>query len=70
MSAPQAIASPCIRHCTLDDKDQCVGCFRQLDEICAWSGLDEQAKREVLQRCEQRRQQAPTWKFSKLNSRL
>ena len=28
--------SPCVRKCTLDDDDICVGCFRHIDEICAW----------------------------------
>ena len=30
-----SVESPCIRHCTLDDADICLGCGRTLDEICA-----------------------------------
>jgi uncharacterized protein len=26
----------------------CLGCFRTLDEIAAWSALDDAAKRRVL----------------------
>jgi uncharacterized protein len=32
-----APASPCIRHCTLDPNDLCVGCGRMLDEILEWA---------------------------------
>jgi hypothetical protein len=47
--SPDAVASPCISVCTLDEKSGlCVGCFRTLDEIAAWSVLDADAKRGVL----------------------
>ena len=32
----------------------CSGCLRTLDEIGAWSGMDEDAKRAVWQRLVQR----------------
>ncbi len=32
----------------------CEGCFRTLDEIAAWSGMDGAGKRSVWQRIEQR----------------
>jgi hypothetical protein len=32
----------------------CEGCFRNLDEICQWSGASAQAKREVWTLIEQR----------------
>ena len=40
------ILSPCISVCVLDaDGALCLGCFRTLDEIAAWSLLDADAKR-------------------------
>jgi predicted Fe-S protein YdhL (DUF1289 family) len=50
-----SVESPCIRQCTLDEADICVGCFRSIAEICAWSAMDERAKRETLARCQERR---------------
>jgi predicted Fe-S protein YdhL (DUF1289 family) len=32
----------------------CEGCLRTLDEIAAWSGMDEPGKRQVWQSIEQR----------------
>jgi hypothetical protein len=44
-----AVPSPCISVCVLDANDAlCLGCFRTLDEIAAWSLLDADAKRGVL----------------------
>ena len=51
------VASPCVRNCCLDKADVCLGCFRHIDEIMAWSKLNTAAKQEVLSQCEQRRQQ-------------
>jgi len=38
--------SPCIRVCTLDDNNVCVGCRRTLAEIAAWARMspDEQCR--------------------------
>ncbi len=42
--------SPCINMCTLDEAKQCMGCFRTLDEIIAWSTMTaEQQWRVVMQ---------------------
>ena len=42
------VASPCISVCRMDEATGwCVGCLRTLDEIAAWSVLDERAKRAV-----------------------
>jgi len=32
-----SIESPCVRRCTLDEADLCVGCGRMLDEILEWA---------------------------------
>ena len=43
------VESPCIRNCTLDDDDICLGCFRSLDDICAWGGASNEQRREMLE---------------------
>jgi len=51
-----AILSPCISVCVLDAEGAlCLGCFRTLDEIAAWSLLDADAKRGVLAALPERR---------------
>lgn len=50
-----AVESPCIRRCTLDERDVCIGCFRSLDEILAWSKAGDAQRREILQRTQERR---------------
>ena len=43
------VESPCIRNCTLNDDDICLGCFRSLDDICAWGGASNEQRREMLE---------------------
>ena len=50
------VESPCVRKCTLDENDICVGCFRSLDEICAWGGASNNQRREMLELAAARRQ--------------
>ncbi len=47
--ALQPVESPCIDLCTLDDDDICVGCFRSIDEICAWACATNEQRRSILQ---------------------
>jgi len=43
------VPSPCVSICTMDAAGVlCLGCYRTLDEIAAWSVLDADAKRAVL----------------------
>jgi uncharacterized protein len=43
------VASPCISVCEIVPRSGlCAGCFRTLDEIAAWSVLDDSGKRAVL----------------------
>jgi predicted Fe-S protein YdhL (DUF1289 family) len=45
---PQPVPSPCIQVCRIDaDSGWCDGCQRSLDEIAAWSTMDEAARRAV-----------------------
>jgi predicted Fe-S protein YdhL (DUF1289 family) len=53
------IASPCVDVCRMNPETGfCDGCFRNIDEIAAWSSHDDDAKRAVLARVESRRQGA------------
>ena len=48
ISPPKPVASPCIKVCIVDgESGLCLGCFRTLDEIAAWSALPE-AEREAV----------------------
>jgi hypothetical protein len=52
------IDSPCINVCTMDPHSGlCAGCFRTLDEIAAWSGLDDRRRLGVLAAVARRRQE-------------
>ncbi len=50
------VESPCVRKCTLDSDDICFGCFRSIEEICAWGGADNTRRREILQQAAVRRE--------------
>ncbi|WP_309905836.1 DUF1289 domain-containing protein [Variovorax soli] len=43
-----AVASPCISVCRMNAQSGlCEGCLRTLDEIAAWSTMDDEGKRAV-----------------------
>jgi len=42
--------SPCVRLCTLNEQDICVGCGRTLADITAWSRMSEPEKAECVAR--------------------
>ncbi len=51
-----AVASPCISVCRMDARTGwCEGCLRTLDEIAAWSTMDDEEKRVVWRLLPQRR---------------
>jgi len=59
--APEPVPSPCISVCRMDPVTQwCQGCFRTLEEIAAWSRMDDGTKRAVWALIEQRLPLAPT----------
>ena len=44
----EPVTSPCIGVCRIDEATGlCVGCLRTLDEIAAWSTLDDAQKRAI-----------------------
>ena len=52
------IASPCINVCKMDAQTGlCTGCLRTIDEITAWSQLDDSRRSNVLAAVAGRRQQ-------------
>lgn len=61
MSQPvSGVASPCINVCRMDAASGlCEGCLRTIDEIAAWGTMDDDDKRAVWQRLEQRRLARP-----------
>ena len=63
MNAPPSgspVPSPCISICVLDPATGwCTGCQRTLEEIAAWSVLDDEEKRQVWNELPARRATAP-----------
>ena len=54
-STQHSVPSPCISVCRFDgDSGLCLGCYRTLDEIAAWSRAGDDAKRVVWGRITQR----------------
>lgn len=50
------ITSPCTNICKMDARTGlCLGCLRTLDEITAWSRIDDPARRAILADIAQRR---------------
>lgn len=51
----EAVESPCVRSCCLDDNDVCLGCGRTLDEIRSWSEMSAAQKRATVEQAAERR---------------
>jgi hypothetical protein len=51
------LTSPCVRMCALDDANICLGCYRSIDEICAWSQASLDERRGILARATHRREE-------------
>lgn len=47
-------ASPCINVCAIDGDGVCLGCFRTLDEIAAYSSLPREGRIAVNETARQR----------------
>ena len=54
MTEHQAIPSPCIRRCTLNDQDVCIGCGRTLNDIKQWSNATRDQQIGIIQKSNQR----------------
>lgn len=42
--------SPCVRNCTLNDQDVCLGCGRTLDDITGWTKMSDDEKAACVAR--------------------
>ena len=43
------VASPCVKICVIHPEERlCVGCYRSIDEISAWSRLTPDARRSIM----------------------
>ena len=51
------VKSPCIEVCSLNDSDECIGCYRTANEIIEWFSANDQRKREILAAVSERRNQ-------------
>ncbi|MEH6445484.1 MAG: DUF1289 domain-containing protein [Oceanospirillaceae bacterium] len=49
--------SPCVRNCCLDEQDICIGCFRSVEEICAWSAMSTEQQLAVIELARARKKQ-------------
>ena len=59
LEAEDLVPSPCISVCQMDAATGfCIGCFRTLDEIAAWSRASEAEKRAVWSELAERAQRA------------
>jgi predicted Fe-S protein YdhL (DUF1289 family) len=58
-SATGEVPSPCDSVCAIDpDSGYCIGCFRTLDEIAGWIGLDAAARLAVWDAIDERKKAA------------
>ncbi|WP_428623566.1 DUF1289 domain-containing protein [Sedimenticola sp.] len=57
LTQAEALHSPCVRLCTLDEEDICVGCGRSLEEIKGWTAYSEATRAELLLLCRKRLEQ-------------
>jgi predicted Fe-S protein YdhL (DUF1289 family) len=54
--AIQAVKSPCVSICCLDEKDICLGCYRSCDEICQWGAMNNEQRTDVMEKVAEREQ--------------
>lgn len=47
---PSTCPSPCVRLCTLDEQDICVGCGRTLADITNWTRMSDADKAACVAR--------------------
>lgn len=57
-STTQAVMSPCVSICALDDEDICVGCYRTGMEISRWGSMTDDERREVMTLVAEREKQS------------
>lgn len=45
---PASTESPCVRLCTLDDQDVCIGCGRTLEQITQWRTYNPGQRQAIM----------------------
>ena len=55
----KSIASPCVNICYLDDHNICQGCYRSGEEITTWMRLDNEGRKQVLAKVQERELASP-----------
>ena len=56
-ATPTPVRSPCVKVCQMDPATQlCLGCSRTQEERDWWVAYTDDQQRDVLARCEQRRE--------------
>ena len=54
--APPPIKTPCIKVCVVDgESGLCLGCYRKLNEVAAWSRLTDAERDTILAELPDRR---------------
>ncbi len=49
------VESPCVKVCTLNDEQICMGCGRTVAEIAIWSQADDYLRRDIVVAARRRR---------------
>jgi predicted Fe-S protein YdhL (DUF1289 family) len=50
------VDSPCVNWCQINPQNKyCFGCYRTIEEIAAWSDLNESEKQAVWEKLSQRK---------------
>ncbi len=55
MNCQQQAVSPCNQQCELDEQVRCIGCFRTIEEIAAWSRMAGEQRIRVVRLAMERR---------------
>jgi predicted Fe-S protein YdhL (DUF1289 family) len=50
----QAVKSPCINICELENDDVCKGCYRSLEEIASWGYASIEERTRIISKAKQR----------------
>lgn len=48
------VASPCVNVCRLSMENICKGCFRTREEIVGWRAANDDERRAIIARAEER----------------
>lgn len=49
------INRPCVRRCSLNEEEVCLGCFRTFNDMLLWNKATVEEKQEMLRVAERRK---------------